>query len=540
MRQFKWRLALVLVVTLAAVLLLFPSVDYYSKDRAQTGPASKENTLWPHKVFNLGLDLQGGMHLVLEVQAEKAVESLMERKLHDMRDELRTARIRHTDFGRDAASIHITLLGNEAISGFEKMMDDQFPELAYLSRTAIGDNLTVVLNLPEGERSRVMENAVGQALETLRTRVDEFGVEEPQLVREGRRRILIQLPGIKDAEKAKQRLGETAILEFKLVDDNLRAEDYALDPARLPVGRQILPIESKRSDTGRVIRENIVVMSQTLLTGDYISEARVRIDSDFGMPYVSLKFNRKGGQIFAQITGDNVGRRLAIVLDGVVRSAPVIRDRISGGEAMIEGNFSDEEARDLVRVLQTALPAPVKILEERTVGPSLGADSIRMGRTAMIIGGLLVLLFIPLYYKGAGLIADLAVMLNMVMIFAGLALLSATLTLPGIAGLVLTIGMAVDANVLIFERIREELRAGKSPGAAVDGGYGKAVLTILDANITTLISALVLFQFGTGPVRGFAVTLSMGIVCSLFTAIVVTRVIFDYLVYYRRVRQLSI
>ena len=277
------------------------------------------------------------------------------------------------------------------------------------------------------------------------------------------------------------------------------------------------------------------------MTGKYLTDARVQIDSQYNEPYVSIKFDRKGGRIFERITEENVKKRLAIVLDKSIYSAPVIQEKITGGEARITGNFTTEEARDLAIVLRAgALPAPVNILEERTVGPSLGSDSIRKGIISMGVGGILVVLFMIIYYKGAGLIADLALILNILIIAGALAAFQATLTLPGIAGIILTIGMAVDANVLIFERIREEMNLGKTPRAAVEAGYDRATLTILDANITTLIAALVLFQFGTGPIKGFAVTLSLGVLSSLFTALFLTRLIFDYLLMNRKINKLSI
>ncbi|MFC1823974.1 protein translocase subunit SecD, partial [Thermodesulfobacteriota bacterium] len=280
---------------------------------------------------------------------------------------------------------------------------------------------------------------------------------------------------------------------------------------------------------------------RTLLTGEYITDARVQIDSQYNEPYVSLSFNARGARLFERITGDNIEKKLAIVLDDNVYSAPVIRDRISGGKAQITGQFTMEDARDLAIVLRAgALPAPVRILEERTVGPSLGKDSIDKGFKSMIIGGMVIIVFMVLYYGFSGLIADLALLLNILFIMAGLAFFGATLTLPGIAGMILTIGMSVDANVLIFERIREELRLGKPARAAIEGGYAKALVTILDANITTFIAALVLFQFGTGAVRGFAVTLSIGIVASFVTAVFVTRVVFDYFLVHRRWKKVSI
>jgi preprotein translocase subunit SecD len=284
-----------------------------------------------------------------------------------------------------------------------------------------------------------------------------------------------------------------------------------------------------------------LIKNKTLMTGDALQDARVRFDQYNNLPYIFLSLKPVGAREFDRITAENVGKRLAIILDNNVYSAPVIKQRISGGEAVIEGSFTLDEAKDLAIVLRAgSLPAPVQILEERTVGPSLGRDSINKGIKSIIIGGILVVLFMIIYYKAAGIVADMALIMNLIIIMGALAILKATLTLPGIAGLVLTVGMAVDANVLIFERIREELRLGKTPMAAIDAGYSKAFLTIMDANVTTLIAALVLLQFGTGPIKGFAVTLSIGIVASMFTAIVATRFVFDLILSKVRVKRLSI
>ena len=293
--------------------------------------------------------------------------------------------------------------------------------------------------------------------------------------------------------------------------------------------------------THRTSKTPFLIKKRSLLSGAYLTDAKVQIDSQYNEPYVGIDFNRKGARIFERITAENVKKRLAIVLDNKVYSAPVIQEKIAGGSARITGNFTTEEARDLAIVLRAgALPAPVNIIEERTVGPSLGSDSINKGLMSMCIGGILVVLFMIIYYKTAGLIADFALILNILLIAGGLAGFQATLTLPGIAGIILTIGMAVDANVLIFERIREEMALGKTPRAALDAGYDRATLTILDANVTTLIAALVLFQFGTGAVKGFAVTLSLGVIASLFTALILTRAIFDYLLIHRKIKTLSI
>jgi preprotein translocase subunit SecD len=378
-----------------------------------------------------------------------------------------------------------------------------------------------------------------QALETIRNRIDQFGVTEPDIRPQEDNRILVQLPGIDDPERAIDLIGKTALLEFKLVDEENSVDDA--QKGNIPPGDEVLYEVAIDPKTGRKAKMPYLLKKRTLLTGEYITDARVQIDSRYNEPYVSLSFNARGSRLFEQITGENIKKRLAIVLDNKVYSAPVIQDRISGGRAQITGRFSMDEARDLAIVLRAgALPAPVKIIEERTVGPSLGKDSIERGFKSMLIGGATVVVFMGIYYSLSGVIADFALLLNIVFIMAGLAFFGATLTLPGIAGIILTIGMSVDANVLIFERVREELRLGKTPRASVEGGYGKALVTILDAQITTLIAALVLFQFGTGPVRGFAVTLSIGIVASLYTAIFATRIIFDYLYAYKKGRKISI
>ena len=364
--------------------------------------------------------------------------------------------------------------------------------------------------------------------------MDEFGVSEPTIQREGKDRILIQLPGLKDPQRAIDLIGKTARLDFKLVDDENSLEN-ALQ-GDMPMDSEIL--YQKNALTGQ--KEPYLLKKRVLLTGDTISDARVSYDQ-FQNPFVSMTFDSRGARIFEQVTGKYIKKRMAIVLDDTVYSAPVIQDRIAGGRAQITGRFTLEEAKDLAIVLRAgALPAPVTIMENRTVGPSLGQDSIDKGLKSILIGGVLVILFMIFYYRLSGLLATFALVLNMFFIMAALSGLNAALTLPGIAGLILTIGMAVDANVIIFERIREELRSGKTVLSAVDGGYAKAFSTILDANVTTFIAAFVLFQFGTGPVKGFAVTLCLGIISSMFTAIFVTRAIFDFFLRRRQAAVMSI
>lgn len=534
MKQIKWKFITVTAIIVVACVYVIPSL--YA-----TVPSWWKNLrILPTEKIHLGLDLQGGVHLVLEVQTEKAVENRIERTAEDLKAAMRKAGIRPVQIGRAAnAEISVRVQGAKNIEAFDELLDEEFPMLRLLSQNRQPDTLELALDFPEEETDYIKEMAAKQAMETIRNRVDQFGVSEPDIRRQGEQRILIQLPGIRDPQRAIDLIGQTALLEFKLVD-----EDHDLQRAidgEVPPGAELLYEVTQDAATGRTIRTPFLVKKRSYLTGEYLSDARVQIDSQFNEPYVTLDFDRKGARIFEDITAQNVKKRLAIVLDNKVYSAPVIQEKIGGGHARITGNFTTEEAHDLAIVLRAgALPAPVQILEQRTVGPSLGRDSINMGLMSMAIGGLLVVFFIALYYKTSGIIANIALVLNIIIIAAGLAAFKATLTLPGIAGIILTIGMAVDANVIIFERIREEVRLGKTPRAAVDGGYSKATLTILDANITTLIAAVVLFQFGTGPVKGFAVTLSIGILASLFTAIIVSRLMFDYLVFHWRVKKLSI
>jgi len=525
LKNLSWRFAAIITVIIIAIIYVLPTIN----------PA-----LWPHKKINLGLDLQGGMHLVLEVDTEKAVESTVERISQEIRRLLKKEHIRHMGVNRvEGTQISVKMEGQKNIDGFEKLLDKEFKDLRILSRSTDGVALTMMIDLPDSETDHIKKLAAEQALETIRNRIDQFGVSEPDIRQQGDKRILIQLPGIKDTKRAKDLIGKTALLEFKLLDE---AHDLnAALEGNIPPGSEVLYEVKEDPETRRVIKTPYLIKKRTLLTGANLTDARVQIDSQYNEPYVSINFDKKGGRDFERITGANVKKRLAIVLDKKIYSAPVIQERISGGQARITGNFTTEEAHDLAIALRAgALPAPVFILEERTVGPSLGSDSIQKGLVSMCVGGILVILFMIVYYKGSGLIADFALILNIILIAGGLAGFQATLTLPGIAGIILTIGMAVDANVLIFERIREEISIGKTPRSAVDAGYDRATLTILDANVTTLIAALVLFQFGTGPVKGFAVTLSLGVISSLFTALILTRQIFDYYLTKRKVKSLSI
>jgi preprotein translocase subunit SecD len=512
---------------LAAVFYLLPTIHMYINHLDQP-------TLPPKKKINLGLDLQGGILLVLEVETQKAVENTVSRTYGELRSFMRQNRIRLKALDQTNDSTIAVVIGDEnKMDEAKGLLADEYRDFKVEEKTYQGQN-AISMTLKEGEIDRIKKLAAEKALMKIRNRVDEYGAREPDIRPQGENRIIVQLPGAVDEAKARREIGRTGNLEFKLVDETHDAREAL--KGQVPPGSEI---RYYRKDDPEMGGRPILLKKEALLSGDYLSEARVRFDQSNAQPYVAIKFNAKGSRIFAKITEENINKRLAIVLDGEVYSAPVIRDKIVG-EGMISGNFTDESAKSLALVLREAFPTPVEILYEKTVGSLLGEDSIRKGLLSMLIGGLLVVIFMAVYYKGSGLIANAALLANIVLIGGGLAAFNATLTLPGIAGIILTIGMAVDANVLIFERIREELRLGKTAMAAVDAGFDRATLTILDANVTTLIAALVLFQFGSGPVKGFAVTLSLGVLASLFTALILSRAIFNFFMIKRRAKRVSI
>jgi preprotein translocase subunit SecD len=531
LRSLKWRLVLYAAITLFSILLLLPTLT------------SQLPQWWgkvlPSEKIHLGLDLQGGMHLILEVEAEKAVESYVERVKNNLRDDLKEKGIPIGKLEREKSNQIILEVSGER-EKWEKLISQRYAIMQELSSTTLDKGIwKVVLVLDSRQAEQIKKNAIDQALETIRNRIDQFGVSEPEITLQGTDRILIQLPGIKDPQRAINLIGRTALLEFKLVD-----EEGNIDEAlrgNVPEGDIILYHRSVDPKTGGVKKIPYLLKEKTLMTGEVLKDARVAIDSQFHEPYVALEFDDIGAKLFEQITGANVKKRLAIILDNNVYSAPVIQERIAGGRAQITGRFDMKEASDLAIVLRAgALPAPVKIIEERTVGPSLGQDSIHKGIISTLISAALVVLFMVFYYRLSGMIADVALILNIVLVLATLALFRATLTLPGIAGLVLSVGMAVDANILVHERIKEELRWGKTIRAAIDQGYHRAFVTIIDSNLTTLIAGVLLYQFGTGPVRGFAVTLCIGILANIFTAVYITRWIFDLITLKVKVKQLSI
>jgi preprotein translocase subunit SecD len=531
LKGLKWKLIIYAAIVLFAILLVLPTLtsqlpSWYTK-------------VIPTDKIHQGLDLQGGMHLILEAEADKAVESYVERIKNNLKDDLKDRGIPAGKVEREKRDQIILEVSGEK-GKWEKLLSERYPIMQELSASEMGGGIwRIVLVLDSKQADQIKKNALDQALETIRNRVDQFGVSEPEITLQGTDRILIQLPGIKDPQRAKSLIGRTALLEFKLVDEEEDIETAL--KGSIPEGDIILYQRVVDPKTGGVKKVPFLLKEKTLMTGEVLKDARVALESQFHEPYIALEFDDVGAKLFEQITGANVKKRLAIILDDNVYSAPVIQEKIAGGRAQITGRFTTDEANELAIVLRAgALPAPVKIIEERTVGPSLGQDSIRMGIISVLISAGVVFLFMIYYYRVAGVIADVALILNLILVFGILALFRATLTLPGIAGLVLSIGMAVDANILIHERIKEELRWGKTPRAAIDQGYHRAFTTIIDSNVTTIIAALFLYQFGTGPVRGFAVTLFWGIVANIFTAVFVTRWIFDYLTLKVRVKKLSI
>ncbi len=519
-RRLAWRAGAVLGAALMAAIFLYPSLNAGAVPGWWT-------TFLPTQTIRLGLDLQGGTHMVLEVEADKAVENSIEVLMEQIKRELREKEVATRDWSRDGMDgLEFELVSSTRAAELKEYLADYYPVLEPVHE----DGRKFRYRYLQAEVASIRQFAIDQALETIRNRVDEFGVSEPTIQRTGTNGILVQLPGVQDPERAKRLIGRTAQLEFRMVlDDASGANGVTM------TGQEV------DSVTGVARELSYTVDRAVAMTGEVISDARHRPGQLGELPYVELTLNARGARIFEHITAENVGRRLAIILDGRVQSAPRINERIGGGRAVITGSFSLDDARDLAIVLRAgALPAPVSIAEERTVGPSLGRDSIASGLRSFMIGGTLVVLFMIVYYRVAGVIADLALALNVLVLLGAMAAFQATLTLPGIAGIVLTMGMAVDANVLINERIREELRQGKTARAALEAGYSRALPAILDSNITTFLAGLVLFQFGSGPIKGFALTLCMGIMTTVFSAVFASHVMHDAVLGHRTGAELSI
>jgi preprotein translocase subunit SecD len=510
------RLAILAALTIGSILYLLP----------MWAPAGiPVPSFLPENPIRMGLDLRGGTHLLFNVEVEKAIENNVGKMGEELGRQLKEEKIPVRGIEHQGVALVVHLESADQRAAFDEFLSKYYPSYEVLPPAA-GDSVADVrLSPSKREQDQIRRFAIDQSLETIRNRVDQFGVSEPSIQRQGESDIVVQLPGVQDPQRAKQLIGKTAVLEFRLVAEKKTNETETL------LAAEKLPGE----------RAEYLLEKKVLLSGSAVADARVRPGTQLEGPYVELVLTESGARDFEAVTGENVGRNLAIVLDGKVFSAPVIRERIGGGNASITGSFDIKEARDLAIVLRAgALPAPIRIIEERTVGPSLGRDSIRQGLLSLLVGGGLVVLFMIFYYKGAGVVADVALALNVIFLMALLAAFGATLTLPGIAGIVLTLGMAVDANVLINERVREELRLGKTPRAALEAGYDRAWAAIRDSNITTFVSGLILFQFGSGPVKGFAVTLCIGIVTTVFTAVFATRVYYDLRLARGRLQSVSV
>ena len=546
MKKIRGRLLLVLFLSVISLYLCIPSWP-----SVYNGIPDSFRWLIPPRGVSLGLDLQGGIHLVLEVEKDRAVEIAVDRAAKAMQDLLTDQDIAYEIIERvGGVQVQLDVSEEGNVEEVAELIRDSFPSYFQASQ----EGRTLMFELIAAEVDRIKNSAINQALETIRNRIDQFGVTEPLLQRQGHTEIVIQLPGVKDPERAKNLIQNTALLEFKMVDEDnettlglplqvRRSEEQDLREKfadQIPEGSEILfePLQDGESGMPEFSRPRLIRQG-AVLTGDVLQDARVNYD-DFSEIYVSVTFDSKGASEFGKITTANVGKFMAIVLDGTVYSVPSINEPILGGRAQITGNFTTDEANDLAIVLRAgALPAPMKTVQDLTIGPSLGRASIEKGLKTTMIAGMIVLIFMVIYYRLSGVIANAALVLNLLCLLGALSGLNATLTLPGIAGIILTIGMGVDSNILIFERIREELRQGRPVRLAVDAGYEKAFLTIVDSHVTTLITGLALFVFGTGPIKGFAVTLCLGIAINLFTALIGTKVVFD-LINRRKLERLSI
>ncbi len=497
----RWKIILILITCALALFYSSPNV----MSPGMRGWMETLPGFLPTKTINLGLDLQGGSHLLLEVEVDTVIRERSEDLVQAARPELRKNKIGYTRISSIPGGMRLKVKTGTDISQVKKILRGLDTDLEIIAGQ---DKQTIEAKYSAVALKRMQDQTINQSIEIVRRRVDETGTNEPVITRQGNDRIIVQLPGVDDPQRIKDILGKTAKLTFHLVDQG------AGRSARSG-GVRVLPMADNPGET-------ISIQRRSMLTGDMLTNAQPNFQD--GLPIVSFRLNTIGAKRFCTVTRDNVGKPFAIVLDGEVISAPRINGAICGGSAIITGQFSVQETSDLSLLLRAgALPAPLNILEERTVGPSLGADSVEAGKIACLIGLALIIVFMAATYGLFGVFADVALLINVALIFALLSTLQATLTLPGIAGIVLTIGMAVDANVLIFERIREEMRQGRTPRLAIDKGYSRAMATIIDSNLTTLIAALILFSFGTGPIKGFSVTLGIGIMTSFFSAIMVTR-----------------
>ncbi|OAF12172.1 protein translocase subunit SecD [Bradyrhizobium neotropicale] len=527
----RWKALGIILTALIVCLCAVP--NFFPEAQVKTWPA------WAQRRLVLGLDLQGGSYLLLEVDSNYIKKQKLDQIRDDVRRVLRDNKIGYTGLVTKGDAVEVRVKDTDATTALEKVRELSQPLGGLLGSSGqrslevsdAGGGL-IRLTVPEAAVTDRIRQTIEQSIQIVEKRVNELGTVEPVIQRQGTDRILVQVPGLQDPTRLKAILGQTAKMEFRMVDTSV-------PPDQAQQGR--VPPESELLMSASPPPTPYVVKKQVLVAGGDLTDAQAAFDQRTGEPIVSFKFNTSGARKFAQATTDNVGLPFAIVLDNKVISAPVIREPITGGQGQISGNFTVQSANDLAILLRAgALPAPLTVIEERTVGPGLGQDSIEKGELAAYVGSILVIVFMLLTYRLFGVFANIAVAINVAMIFGLLSLLNATLTLPGIAGIVLTVGIAVDSNVLIYERIREELRGGRNAISAIDAGFKRALATILDSNITTFIAAAVLFYIGTGPVRGFAVTLGIGIITTVFTAFTLTRLIVAWWVRWKRPQSVPI
>jgi preprotein translocase subunit SecD len=513
----RWKALAIILTALVVCLCAVP--NFFPEAQVKSWPA------WAQRRLVLGLDLQGGSYLLLEVDSNYVKKEKLDQIRDDARRALRDAKIGYTGLNarNDAVEVRISK-DTDAPTALGKLRELSQPLGGLLGSSGqrslevsdAGGGL-IRLTVPQAAITERIRQTIEQSIQIVERRVNQLGTVEPVIQRQGTDRILVQVPGLQDPTRLKELLGKTAKMEFRMVDTTVPPDQA--QQGRVPPDSEVL-----MSSTSPKIP--YVIKKQVLVSGGDLTDAQPGFDQRTGEPIVSFRFNTSGSRKFAQATSENVGQPFAIVLDNEVISAPVIREPITGGSGQISGNFTVQAANDLAILLRAgALPAPLTVIEERTVGPGLGQDSIEKGELAAYVGSIMVIVFMLVTYRLFGVFANVAVAINVAMIFGLLSLLNATLTLPGIAGIVLTVGIAVDSNVLIYERIREELRGGRNAISAIDAGFKRALSTILDSNITTFIAAAVLFYIGTGPVRGFAVTLGIGIITTVFTAFTLTRLI---------------
>ena len=512
----RWKALAIILTALVVCLCAVP--NFFPEATVKGWPA------WAQRRLVLGLDLQGGSYLLLEVDSNYVKKEKLEQIRDDVRKTLREARIGYTGLATRPDSVEVRVKDADVQNALTKLRELSQPLGGLLGSSGqrsldvsdAGGGL-IRLTVTQAAITERIRQTIEQSIQIVERRVYQLGTVEPLIQRQGADRILVQVPGLQDPSRLKELLGKTAKMEFRMVDTTV-SPDQA-QQGRVPPDSEVL-----MSSTSPKIP--YVIKKQILVSGGDLTDAQPGFDQRSGEPIVSFRFNTSGARKFAQATSENVGQPFAIVLDNEVISAPVIREPITGGSGQISGSFTVQQANDLAILLRAgALPAPLTVIEERTVGPGLGQDSIEKGELAAYVGSIMVIVFMLVTYRLFGVFANVAVAINVAMIFGVLSLLNATLTLPGIAGIVLTVGIAVDSNVLIYERIREELRGGRNAISAIDAGFKRALSTILDSNITTFIAAAVLFYIGTGPVRGFAVTLGIGIITTVFTAFTLTRLI---------------